>query len=98
MRPPPAWRGSRPTPSSAEFKQQYAQIRDVHKPPPPEFAGTPEDELKKADEEQKQQTEDSKKAIAALPAEQRAQVEEAHEGGAGDDRADEHARDAQDAP
>ena len=63
--------------ASAEFKQQYAQIRETHKPPPPEFAGTPEDELKKADEEQKQQTEDSKKAIAALPAEQRAQVEEA---------------------
>ena len=63
--------------ASAEFKRQYAQIRDVHKPPPPEFDGTPEDELKKADEEQKQQTEDSKKAIAALPAEQSAQVEEA---------------------
>jgi hypothetical protein len=63
--------------ASPEFKRQYGQIRDVHKPAPPEFAGTPEDELKKADDEQKQQTEDSKKAIAALPAEQRAQVEAA---------------------
>ena len=63
--------------ASPEFKQKYAQIRETQKPAPPEFPGTPEDELKKADEEQKQQTEDSKKAIAALPAEQRAQVEEA---------------------
>jgi hypothetical protein len=63
--------------ATPEFKQKYAQIRETQKPAPPEFAGTPEDELKKADEEQKQQTEDSKKAIAALPAEQRAQVEEA---------------------
>lgn len=63
--------------ASAEFKQQYAGMRTVHKPEPPQFAGTPDDELTKADEEQKQQQEESKKAIAALPAEQRAQVEEA---------------------
>jgi hypothetical protein len=63
--------------ASAEFKQQYAEMRTMHKPEPPEFGGTAEDELKKADEEVKQQQEESKKAIAALPAEQRAQVEEA---------------------
>lgn len=63
--------------ASPQFKQQYAQIRETHKPSPPEFSGTPEEELKKADEEQKQQYEASKKAIAALPADQRAQVEEA---------------------
>jgi hypothetical protein len=63
--------------ASPEFARQYAQLREAHKPAAPVFAGTPEDELKKADEEQKQQAEDSKKAIAALPAEQRAQVEEA---------------------
>src|SRR5258705_6494934 len=63
--------------ASPEFKQQYAQIRETHKPPPPEFAGTPEDEIKKADDDQKRQAEESKKAIAALPADQRAQIEEA---------------------
>lgn len=63
--------------ASPAFKQQYAQIRESHKPTPPEFSGTPDEELKKADEEQKQQYENSKKAIAALPADQRAQVEEA---------------------
>jgi hypothetical protein len=63
--------------ASPEFKQQYARIRQDHKPAPPRFEGTPEDELKKADEEQRQQAEDSKKAIAALPADQRAQIEEA---------------------
>jgi hypothetical protein len=63
--------------ASAEFKQQYAQIRENQKPPAPEFTGTPEEEIKKADEEQKQQAEESKKALAALPADQRAQIEEA---------------------
>jgi len=62
--------------ASAEFRQKYAEIREAHKPPAPEFAGTPEDEIKKADEEQKQQAEESKKALAALPAAQRAQIEE----------------------
>jgi hypothetical protein len=55
--------------ASPAFTQQYAEIRAAHKPTPPE--------LKKADEEQKQQYEASKKAMAALPADQRAQVEEA---------------------
>jgi hypothetical protein len=63
--------------ASPQFTQQYAQIRATHKPSPPEFSGTPDEELKKADEEQKQQYEASKKAMAALPADQRAQVEEA---------------------
>ena len=63
--------------ASPDFKQQYALIRESHKPSPPEFSGAPDEELKKADEEQKQQYEASKKAIAALPADQRTQVEEA---------------------
>jgi hypothetical protein len=63
--------------ASADFKQQYARIRETHKPSPPQFEGTPEDEVKKADEEQKQQAEDSKKALASLSADQRAQIEEA---------------------
>jgi hypothetical protein len=63
--------------ASPEFTRQYAVIRESHKPAPPQFAGTPDDELKKADEEQRQQAEESKKALTALPAEQRAQVEDA---------------------
>jgi hypothetical protein len=61
---------------SPEFTQQYAQVRQAHKPPPPQFDGTPDDELKKADLEQARQAEESRKAIAALPAEQRAQIEQ----------------------
>jgi PAS domain-containing protein len=63
--------------ASAEFAQQYAQIRESRKPLPPQFAGTPEDEVKKADEQQKQEMEESKAALAALPPAQRAQIEEA---------------------
>lgn len=63
--------------ASAEFKQKYAEIRETHKPSAPEFPATPEEDVKKADEEQKQAAEDSKKALAALPADQRAQIEEA---------------------
>lgn len=63
--------------ASPEFATQYAQVRDSHKPAPPQFDGTPEDEIKKADLEQKQQAEESRKAIASLPAQQRAQIEEA---------------------
>jgi hypothetical protein len=62
--------------ASPEFMRQYAQVREAHKPVPPQFEGTPDDELKKADEELKQQAEESKKAIASLPAAQRAQIEE----------------------
>ena len=67
--------------ASPDFKRQYAQIRETHKPAPPELTGTPEDELKKADEEQNRQLEESKKAVAALPAAQRAQIEEAMKAG-----------------
>ena len=63
--------------ASPEFQQQYARLRENHKPPAPQFDGTPEDELKKADDEQKRQAEESKKAIATLPPEQRKAVEEA---------------------
>jgi hypothetical protein len=60
-----------------EFKQQYAKIRANRKPEAPAFEGTPEDELKKANAEQAQQAEDSKNALAALPPEQRKQIEDA---------------------
>jgi hypothetical protein len=62
---------------SPEFTRQYAQVRQAHKPAPPAFEGTPEDELKKADEDQARQAEESRRAIAALPPEQRAQIERA---------------------
>jgi hypothetical protein len=62
---------------TSEFKQQYAKIRANRKPEAPAFEGTPEDELKKANAEQAQQAEDSKKALAALPPEQRKQIEDA---------------------
>ena len=62
---------------TAEFKQQYAKIRANRKPEAPTFAGTPEDELKQANAEQAQQTEESKKALAALPPDQRKQIEDA---------------------
>jgi len=63
--------------SSEEFKQTYAKLRDRRRPATPAFDGTPEDELRKQADEQKQQAEESKKAIANLPPEQRAQLEEA---------------------
>ena len=63
--------------ASPEFKQQYGQIRESHTPAPPQFEGTPDDQMKKADEEEKQRAEESKKALASLSAEQRAEIEEA---------------------
>jgi len=62
---------------TAEFRQQYAKIRANRKPEAPTFEGTPEDELAKANAEQAQQAEDSKKALANLPPEQRKQIEDA---------------------
>ena len=62
--------------ASAEFKAKWAEIRETNKPAKPEFEGTPEDELKKADDEQKQQAEESKKALASLPPETRKQIED----------------------
>lgn len=60
-----------------QFKVQYDNLRETHKPQPPEFDGTPEDELKRADDEQKLQAEESKRAIASLPEEQRRALEQA---------------------
>jgi antitoxin component of RelBE/YafQ-DinJ toxin-antitoxin module len=62
--------------ASAEFAAKWAEIRETHKPAKPEFAGTPEEELKRADEEQTQQAEESKKALASLPPETRKQIED----------------------
>jgi len=62
--------------ATPEFKQQYAKVRQTHKPDAPTWATTPEQELQKADDDQKKQMEQSRQAIAALPAEQRKAVEE----------------------
>ena len=53
--------------ATPEFNQQYAKIRTNRKPDAPTFDGTPEDELKKENAEQAQQSEESKKALASLP-------------------------------
>ena len=63
--------------ASPDFKQQYIQVRDRYRPQPDTYERTPEQEIQKADDDQKQQFEESKQAIASLPAEQRKQLEEA---------------------
>ncbi|HET7697110.1 MAG TPA: hypothetical protein VFK57_15470 [Vicinamibacterales bacterium] len=60
---------------SPAFKTQYGNLRETHKPQPPQFEGTPEDELKRADDEQKLQAEESRRAIASLPEDQRRALE-----------------------
>jgi hypothetical protein len=62
---------------SPKFKAQYDNLRETHKPQPPQFEGTPEDALKREDDEQKLQAEESKRAIASLPEEQRRALEQA---------------------
>ena len=61
--------------NSAAFKTTYAQSRDNRKPTPPKVDGTVDDELKKKQDEQTKGLEDSRKALAMLPADQRAQME-----------------------
>ena len=63
--------------ASPDFKSQYLKARDVHKPQPPEWELTPAQEVQKADDDQKQQLEESKQAIAALPPAQRKAMEDA---------------------
>jgi flagellar biosynthesis GTPase FlhF len=63
--------------NSPDFKKQYAQVRQNHRPEAPTWELTPEQELQKADAEQAQQMEESKQAIASLPPEQRKMMEEA---------------------
>jgi hypothetical protein len=63
--------------ASPDFKRQYTQVCETHKPQPDTYDLTPEQELKKADEDQKRQLEESKQAIAGLPPEQRKALEEA---------------------
>ena len=62
--------------ATPEFKAQYAKVRQTHRPDAPTWDTTPEQELQKADDEQKKQMEESKQAIAGLPPDQRKAVEE----------------------
>jgi hypothetical protein len=60
-----------------EFKAQYEKLRQTRKPEaPPAWTTTPEQELQKADDEQKKQLEESKKQLANLPPETRKAVEQ----------------------
>ena len=63
--------------ASPDFMRQYLQVREHHKPEAPTYDATPEQELQKMDAEQKQQFEESRKAIAGLPPEQRKAMEDA---------------------
>jgi hypothetical protein len=63
--------------ASPEFKEHYAEIREAHQPERPQVVGTPDEAVKRADEEQQRQAEESKKALASLPPDQRALIEQA---------------------
>jgi hypothetical protein len=63
--------------ATPEFKAQYDNVRKSHRPDgPPAWTTTPEQELQKADDEQKKQLDESKQALAGLPAETRKAVED----------------------
>ncbi len=62
--------------ATPEFKAQYARVRQSRKPEPPSWDATPEQELQKADDQRKNDLEQSKQAIAGLPPEQRKAVED----------------------
>jgi nitrogen fixation protein FixH len=62
--------------ASPDFKRQYAQLRQTRKPEAPTWETTPEQEVQRAEDDQKRQLEESKRAIASLPADQRKAVEE----------------------
>lgn len=63
--------------ASPDFSRQYTQIRQNHKPEAPAWQLSPEQELQKADDDQKQQGEESQRVIAALPPEKRKAMEAA---------------------
>jgi hypothetical protein len=63
--------------ATPEFKSQYTKVKESHKPEAPTWESTPEQEVQKAADQQKQQMEQSKAAIAQLPPDQRKALEEA---------------------
>jgi hypothetical protein len=62
--------------ASPDFSRQYLDVREHHKPQAPAWETTPEQELQKADDDERAQLEESKQAIASLPPEQRKSVED----------------------
>ncbi|HEY2431343.1 MAG TPA: hypothetical protein VGI12_01630 [Vicinamibacterales bacterium] len=68
--------------ATPDFKKQYTQVRQSHRPEAPTWDTTPEQEQQKQDDEQNKQFAESTKALASLPAEQRKQIEEAIKGAA----------------
>jgi hypothetical protein len=61
--------------ATPQFQKMYAALRDSHKPAPPSYKMTPEEELK-ADAPKPPSDDDLKKMMATLSPEQRKQVEE----------------------
>jgi hypothetical protein len=61
---------------SAAFRTAYETTRQQAKPVPPKAAATVDDELKRQVAEQRASLEESRKALAALPADQRKELEE----------------------
>jgi hypothetical protein len=57
------------------FRAAYDDARQAAKPAPPGAEGTVEDELKRQLDEQRKSLEESRKALAALPPEQRRELE-----------------------
>ena len=60
---------------SPAFKAAYDKRRDTQKPEPPTFNGTVDDEVTKKLDDTKKKLADSRASLAALPADQRAQLE-----------------------
>jgi hypothetical protein len=63
--------------ASAEFKTEYAGMRDARKPAPPDFQGTPEDERQQQLDQQTTEIEKTKAALASMDPEMRKQMEDA---------------------
>jgi len=61
---------------TAEFKAAYAQTRNANKPDAPVSKGTPDQQAKAQQDEQRKQIEEMKKSVASMPPELRAQMEQ----------------------
>lgn len=62
--------------ATPEFKQAYLKMRDNRRPQPPVFKGTPEEELKANAPKDPMKDPDTQKMLAALPPDQRKQMED----------------------
>jgi hypothetical protein len=63
--------------ASAEFKTEYAVMRNARKPGPPDFQGTPEDERQWLLDYQTKEIEKTKASFASMDPETRKQMEDA---------------------